>query len=195
MRRGHGFTLIELLVALAIFALLALLAYSGLNNMLTTQSQSEQRAEALRELQLAYKTLERDLEQIVPRDITDEFGQTRASLTMGDSIDYLLEVTRGGWRNPADQARSTLQRVAFALEDKKLIRYSWLTLDRPYDATPRKQDLLTGITDLQIRILDASGTWQQRWPIPNSNVNVVNAIELTLKTELWGELRWLFRVV
>lgn len=195
MRHTRGFTLIELLVALAIFAILALLAYGGLNNLLTTQSQSEQRAEALRTLQLTYKTLTRDLEQIVPRDITDEFGQTRESLAMGNSIDYLLEVTRGGWRNPAEQTRSTLQRVAYAVEDNKLIRYTWLTLDHPYDATPRKQELLSGVSDLQFRVLDAAGTWQQRWPIPNNNVRTVNAIELVLKSEQWGELRWLFRVV
>lgn len=195
MRHTRGFTLIELLVALAIFAILALLAYGGLNNLLTTQSQSEQRAEALRTLQLTYKTLTRDLEQIVPRDITDEFGQTRESLAMGNSIDYLLEVTRGGWRNPAEQTRSTLQRVAYAVEDNKLIRYTWLTLDHPYDATPRKQELLSGVSDLQFRVLDAGGVWQQRWPIPNNNVKTVNAIELVLKSEQWGELRWLFRVV
>ena len=200
---ASGFTLLELLVALSIFAVLALLAYGGLTGMLNTRAQSDERAEALRELQLAYRTLARDVEQWVPRRVRDEFGQDQPSLSAGLDIGAALELTHGGWRNPAEQPRSTLQRVAYSLQDDALVRSTWLNLDRPADAEPVEQDLLQGVKEMQLRLLDASGVWQERWPPPGQLVPpqaeaalptpVPRALEMVLTTESWGELRWLFR--
>ena len=75
IKKSHGFTLIELLIALSVFAVLAMLAYGGLNTMLNTRALTDQRADALRELQLAYRSVERDIDQWVPREIRDEFGR------------------------------------------------------------------------------------------------------------------------
>ena len=194
-----GFTLIELLVALAIFGVLALLAYGGLSGMLTTRALVDERAEALRELQLAYRTLERDMEQLVRREIRDEFGQTRPALIAGSQIGASLELSRGGWRNPAEQARSTLQRVAYTVEDKKLVRAVWPTLDRAPNVTTREQELLSGVSELRMRFLDSADVWQESWPPPGLVVVGApvaipppRAAELVLMTERWGELRWLF---
>lgn len=196
---GAGFTLIELLVAMAIFGVLALLAYGGLSGMLSTRAMVEERAEALRELQLAYRTLERDLEQLVPREIRDEFGQPRPALIAGSEIGAALELTRGGWRNPAEQARSTLQRVAYVVEDEILMRATWPILDRPPNATPRQQELLAGVTEARMRFLDPANVWQEIWPPPGLAVTGApvalpppRAAEMVLITERWGELRWLF---
>ena len=201
--KSAGFTLIELLVALAVFAILAVLAYGGLSGMLSTRAQSDEHADALRRLQLAYRTLERDIEQWVPRDVRDEYGQAQPALTAGSEIGAALELTRGGWRNPAEQARSTLQRVAYSVQDNTLVRSTWLSLDRPADATPVEQELLADVSELQLRFLDGSDVWQERWPLPGQTqpepgAPVValpppRALEVVLVTERWGELRWLFR--
>lgn len=205
-RRGTGesagFTLIELLVALAVFAILALLAYGGLSGMLNTRALSDERADALRELQLAYRTVERDIEEWVPREVRDEYGQAKPALIAGSEIGAALELTRGGWRNPAEQPRSTLQRVAYAVQDEKLLRSTWLNLDRPADAQPDEQTLIEGVSELRLRFLDESDAWQERWP-PAAQalteqgtpapVAVPRAVEMVLVTERWGELRWLFR--
>lgn len=200
---ARGFTLLELLVALSIFAVLALLAYGGLTGMLNTRAQSDEHADALRKLQLAYRTLERDIEQWVPRRVRDEYGQDQPALTAGMDIGAALELTRGGWRNPAEQPRSTLQRVAYSLQDDALVRSTWLNVDRPADAQPVQRDLLQGVKEIQLRLLDGSGVWQERWPPPGQQVPpqaeaalptpVPRALELVLATERWGELRWLFR--
>lgn len=200
---ARGFTLLELLVALSIFAVLALLAYGGLTGMLNARAQSDEHAEALRRLQLAYRTLGRDLEQWVPRRVRDEYGQDQPALTAGMDIGAALELTRGGWRNPAEQPRSTLQRVAYSLQDDALVRSTWLNLDRPADAQPVERDLLEGVKEIQLRLLDASGVWQERWPPSGQLVPpqaeaalpapVPRALEMVLTTERWGELRWLFR--
>ena len=61
-RRNAGFTLLELLVSLAIFALLATMAYSALNTVLNARKEVEQRAARLTELQTAFMVMERDIE-------------------------------------------------------------------------------------------------------------------------------------
>lgn len=198
----RGFTLIELLVALAIFGVLALLAYGGLGSMLNTRALTDDKADALRDLQLAYRSVSRDIENWVPREIRDEFGQTRPALSAGEQLGVALELTRGGWRNPAEQARSTLQRVAYGVRDKQLLRSTWLSLDRSSDATPREVPLLDGVTELRLRFLDINNVWQDAWPpqgqalVASANVAVPppRVIEMLLITERWGELRWLFRL-
>lgn len=174
MQRTRGFTLIELLIALAVFSVLALLAYGGLNTLLNTRAMTDQQADALRELQLAYRSVERDLDQWVPREIRDEFAAVKPALGAGGELGAVLELTRGGWRNPAEQPRSTLQRVAYGLQDGKLVRMTWLNLDRAPDARPAKQELLADVRELRLRFLDAANVWQDRWP-PAGTATASNA--------------------
>lgn len=198
----RGFTLIELLVALAIFGVLAMLAYGGLSSVLNTRALTDDKADALRDLQLVYRSLSRDIGNWVPRDTRDEFGQTGPALSAGEQLGVALELTRGGWRNPAEQQRSTLQRVAYGVREKQLLRSTWLSLDRVPGVTPQEQTLLEGVTELRLRFLDSGNVWQESWPpqgqaaVTAANVIVPppRAIEVLLITERWGELRWLFRL-
>lgn len=200
--RTPGFTLIELLVALAIFGVLAILAYGGLSGMLATRALTDAKADALRDLQLAYRILGRDIEQWVPRPIRDEFGEPRPALIAGSQIGAALELTRGGWRNPAEQARSTQQRVAYALRDGELLRSTWVNLDRDPGAAPQEAVLLTGVRELRLQFLDQANAWQSGWPPPDTLQPAPaaggplppRALEVVLVTEAWGELRWLFRL-
>ncbi len=198
----RGFTLIELLVALAIFGVLALLAYGGLSSMLNTRALTDDKADALRDVQLAYRSLERDIDDWVPRGIRNEFGQDSPALAAGEQLGVAFELTRGGWRNPADQTRSTLQRVAYGIRDKQLLRSTWPSLDRAPSAAPIEQELLEGVTELRLRFLGTNAVWLENWPpqgqasVAAANVVVPppRAIEIVLVTERWGELRWLFRL-
>jgi general secretion pathway protein J len=198
----RGFTLIELLVALAIFGVLAMLAYGGLSGVLNTRALTDDKADALRDLQLVYRSLSRDIGNWVPRDIRDEFGQTRPALSAGEQLGVALELTRGGWRNPAEQQRSTLQRVAYGVREKQLLRSTWLSLDSVPGVTPQERALLDGVTELRLRFLDSGNVWQESWPpqgqaavtAANAIVPPPLAIEVLLSTERWGELRWLFRL-
>lgn len=200
MRCQRAFTLLELLVALAIFAVLALLAYGGLNGLMNTRAATEERAEELHRLQMTYRILERDIEQWVPRPVRNEFGESEASLRAGQRIDAAFELTRGGWRNPAEQPRSTQQRVAYTVRDNALLRYQWPTLDRAPDAKPREQTLLEDVDEVRLRFLDQADQWQERWPPAGQTVApgqpaaeiLPRAVEVVLITERWGELRWLF---
>lgn len=197
-----GFTLIELLVALAIFAVIVVMAYGGLNTVLQVHSHLEQQGTQLAQLQIAFTWLERDLEQIIDRPIRDEYGDKQPAI---QGTLHQLELTRAGWRNPAQQPRSTLQRVAYQLEDKILWRSYWQMLDRAQDSRPLKVDLSSNITELKLRYLDSRLQWHEQWPpaavleTPAAESNnqlqpTLKAIEVTVTVVRWGQLTRLFRV-
>jgi general secretion pathway protein J len=199
--RSRGFTLLEILIALAIFALLAVMAYSGLSSVLRTREITDARADALNQLVMANRLLARDLEQVVPRPIRDEYGDTQPPLLGGSTIGRIIELTRGGWRNPAGQLRSTLQRVAYRVDEESLIREYWVTLDRAQESEPLEQTLLDGVQSVTLRFLDDKQTWHTEWPPLGLNeadnageLNLPLATEVTLEIEGWGEIRWLFRM-
>lgn len=200
--RSRGFTLLEILIALAIFALLAVMAYGGLSSVLRTREITESRADALNQLVMVYRVMQRDIEQLVPRRIRDEFGDVQEPLMGGSTIGRVIELTRGGWRNPIGQRRSTLQRVAYRIDDEgTLMREYWVALDRAQDAKPLEQALLEGVTSIEFRFLNADNEWQTEWPPPvfgqgrpEDQVVLPMATEVNVDLEEWGKIRWLFRM-
>ena len=60
-RRIHGFTLVEMLVAMGIFAIIAVISYSGLSQFLQNRDVLKQRTNQLHRLQPTMVLLEQDL--------------------------------------------------------------------------------------------------------------------------------------
>ena len=196
-----GFTLLELLVALSIFGLLATLSYSGLQTVMTQQSHTEVAADRLGELQKLYLIMQRDIEQVVPRPIRDEYGDVQPPLVGAKNFQF----TRAGWRNPAGRQRSNLQRIAYAYEDDQLVRYSWRVLDRAQDSQPLVQPLTDAVEQLQVRYLGTDNKWKEQWP-STQNVaaatatgaaaqpSLPKAVEVTIEHEMYGPIVWLFQL-
>lgn len=194
-RRGPGgFTLLELLVALAVFALVGLMAYSGLRSVLQSKQLTELRAVRMQQLQNAILLLERDLSQFVPRGIRDGYGDAQPALLSADFGTTLLEFTHAGWRNPTGMARSTLQRVAYGIEEESLLRFAWNVLDRGQDSTPYRVVLLEGVRELRLRYLDEGHEWHDQWPPAGLEQEppMPLALEATLVLEDMGEIRRVF---
>ena len=192
-----GFTLLELLVALAIFGLLATMSYSGLRVILEQQSGTAVEAERLAELQKIYMLMQRDIEQAVDRPVRDEYGDEQPALVGADT----LQLTRGGWSNPAARTRSSLQRVGYVFEDDQLVRYAWAVLDRAQDSEPLRQPLTASIEQLQLRYLAANDEWRSEWPDTIQSADpaapaqaLPRAVEVTLEHAHYGQLVWLFRL-
>ena len=191
-----GFTLIELLVALAISSLLAVMAYGGLNTVLNTREQTDYSALRLQQIQKAFLWLKRDSEQTVVRRIRDEYGDQQQAFMAAEHGRYRLELTRGGYRNPAQLPRSSLQRVAYSLEENILQRLTWSYLDRAQDAEPLKVNLLEDVNAISFRFLDADREWHNSWPPVNAQqdtlVDLPLAMEVSLELEDWGRLTRLY---
>jgi len=194
---AEGFTLLELLVALAIFALLAVMAYGGLSKVLKTKDILDEQLDRLAEVQRTFTFLERDLLQLIPRDIRDEFGDTRPFLQARDPLlnsgEPLLSLTRSGYANPLGVARSELQRVDWRLKDEVLYRDTWPVLDRAQDSRPRALPLCMRVQAFRLRFLDTKKKWHDQWPPRTRSGNrppqVPLAVEVTLELADWGELR------
>lgn len=183
-------------MAIAVFGLVAMLAYGGLASVLAAREETAAAAQRLHALQLTMLMLQRDLDQVVPRGIRDEYGDDRPALHGG--TDW-IEFTRGGWFNPTEQARSQLQRVAYTLRERALLRAYWQVLDRAQDSAPQQTPLLEQVRALRVRFLDARREWHETWPPLAQGAATVAAplplaVELTVELEQWGSITRLFRV-
>lgn len=198
--KEHAFTLIEVLVSLAIFAILAALAYGALSQTLDSAELLNDRMDRLQALQRTIRLLSEDLQTLTPRPIRDELGDGLSpALDTGFQSGFALELTHGGWRNPVVLPRSTLQRSAYRIEDGELIRYHWTVLDRTLANEPLSVTLLDGVESILFRFLQANGEWTEQWP-PVNRPGLLGARErpravevlLTLNGE--GEIRRLLEV-
>jgi len=198
MNRSHsGFTLLEVLVAMSIFAFIGLGANQMLRTIIDTREITTASNKTLNSMVRAFTTMERDFSQIVPRAVRDEYGEPLESMLVGNG-DYLVEMTRTGWNNPAKRTRSNLQRVAYEVEDETLLRHFWLVLDRAEDSEPITQELLEGVEDFRVKLLDEEGEGTDSWPEnqgQNQNQNqeaLPLAVEVIIQSKSLGEVRRVF---
>lgn len=197
MKRQQGMTLLELLIAVAVFAILAALAYGGLNVVLSTSRIANDEAERLADVQRVLARIGADVEQMANRPVRDAYGDVLDALVSAydEAEGSRLEFTRHGRQNPAGEARSSLQRVAYRLSKDKILRESWSVLDRAQDTEPYEADMLDGVKRFEVRFIDTDGESQETWQTDvNASVPLPSAVEVILELEDWGEIRRLYRV-
>ncbi len=197
--KQQGFTLLELLIASIIFAIMAVMAYGGLDNVMSNSESAQQALKRLQQIQQSVSVLNRDFSQIVPRPIRDEFGTPQPFLTAGNNIDNLIEFSRGGRVNPANLLRSSLLRIAYQFDDEKLVRLQWPQMDRAQETEAKTTVLLDNLDEVTIRFLDQNAEWQEQWPPLNAtsvagsdNTTELVGIEIVLQLKDWGEIRRLY---
>ena len=202
MKRGSasGFTLIEVLVALAVFGILAIVSYLTLGQTLSNADLLGSSMDRLQSVQRAIRFLDNDLMQAAPRPVRDLLGESyEPAVRTSLGAEYALELTHGGWNNPAGLPRSTLQRSAYRIEDGDLIRYHWNVLDRTLGNEPVAILLLEDVDSLVFRYLQSDGEWSEQWPPATSQgasaVRLLpRAVEVLLALPDEGEIRRLIEV-
>ena len=185
---------------MAVFAVLAAFAYGTLSQTLLSAEILGERMDRLQALQRTIRTLSDDLQQLAPRPVRDVLGQTlRPALDTGFQSGFAMELTRGGWSNPAALPRGTLQRVGYRMEDDELVRYHWYSLDRTLSEEPVGVALLDGVESIDFRFLVDNSNYSNQWPPTNFPGELgarrrPRAVEVTLRLEDEGDIVRLIEV-
>lgn len=183
-----GFTLLEILIAMAVFAIMAAMAYAGLSAVLDARAGTEKRSASIADLQKTLYLLNEDLAQALPRSVRDELGSEQPAFSGGNGED-LLTLTRSvpEWSELA--MRSQLQRVSYRVENGSLYRQVWTVLDRTQQTTSRRKRLLD-VAMLGLRFYGSD--WTTNWPASGSGLP--KAVEANFSLAGLGEIQRLFLV-
>lgn len=198
--RARGFTLLEVLIAVAIFVIVGALAMGGYNELVKQSEIVEASNKRSRQVQSAIQRLVQDFATLEPRPVREPLGESfRPALRADARSEELAELTHSGWSNPGGMPRSTLQRVIYRVEDKKLVREYWYVLDRTLSGDPARAVVLNNVERASFRFLDNNRRWHEQWPpIGYSAPDVLRlrpiAVEITLELEDWGEIKRLVEV-
>ena len=195
MKPRAGFSLIELLVALAVFAALAAAAWGGLAALARTRGALATQQDRFAAITRAVSALERDLRQGIGRSVLGNDGAPLPALIGRADA---LEFTHLGYANPRAEARSHLQRVAYALDARSLRRARYAVLDRAPNSLPATRMLVDRVASLRLRYFGCDHVWRDAWPprepLPCEASGDVNgalprAVEFRFRFDDLGEVR------
>lgn len=196
----RGFTLIEVFVALTVFGVMAMLAYMSLGQTLSNADMLNERMDRLQAIQRTISYLSTELLQTLPRPVRVELGdEPIPALQSSFGSEFALQLTHGGWPNPAGVPRSTMQRTAYRIEDGELIRYHWNVLDRTVNNIPLATIMLEDVESLTFRFLEPTNEWTEQWPPLSAqgglNSTLPRAVEIVLTLPDEGEINRLVEVL
>jgi general secretion pathway protein J len=183
-RRSAAFTLVELLVALAIFAIMTGFAYRGLNGMLQGREALQQESRKWRDIALFMGRLERDLSAVLARRAIGASGTPLApvsSMIESSASPEGLALTRSG--SPIQEnALAAPQRIAYRLREGRIERLAWAGVDVAPRDEPTAVTVLSDVTSLTLRYLDAKGEWRNAYGLPGTAETAPPAaVEVTVK--------------
>ena len=193
-RNERAFTLIELLIALAIFSIMSVTSYVGLQNFLAMRQSLEAHEDAFAELQAAIMLIEADVENLAARSIRDELGDRVAAFDSKGQMEVGLTRFRPGL--PIEFEPSDLLRVNYFVENNQLVRRAWSALDRTPDTPYQDRVLLSDVSGINWRFMAAS--WSNYWPEnddPVSMRRLPRAVEVTISLGDGRSVTRLMRVI
>lgn len=156
------------MVALVVMSIVSLLAYQAFDGILRLEARSKE--EFLREnrLSIATSVMLQDFLHMRPRPVRDQLGGQLGAY-LAPSGEYAVEFTRGGLPD-FDYMGGGIQRVAYRVEDRRLIRTAWRVADRGPDPARQDQVLATGLAALDVEQLGSADRFRPGWPPANENL-------------------------
>ena len=162
-----GFTLIEVMVAIMLMAVVSLIAWRGLDSVTRADQHLQASTEQTEALLRALNQMQRDIslrasvELTTPSTAQEETdkpaGLAAVTVRSSDSKGFRLDVIRS-----APAAGDGLQRVRWWLKGDNLYRAAAPSRDRfPLPAAKDGVVVLTGVSDLQVRVWEAEKGWRQ----------------------------------
>lgn len=203
---NRGFTLVEVLVTMVIFAIIGIASFQVLNQMVSTEEQSQKQRDQLERLQFSQLLMQQDIRQMVAKptrpsamEITTQYLSNDPRYF--DSDGGVLAFVRSGFDNPGYiLPRSELQPVVYRLWDGNLQRVTE-TFVNDRSSEPSIQTLLEDVNELSFRFYrsetgsrssqDTEEGWSDSW---ESEGDLPQAVEVTIRSEAFGTIRRVFLI-
>ena len=165
--KQKAFTLIEVMVAIMLMALVSLISWRGLDSVTRADKHLQASTEQTEALLRALNQLQRDIslrasvELNAPGTSQDDTakptGLAAVIVRSSDSKGFRLDVIRS-----APVAGDGLQRVRWWLKGDSLYRAAAPARERfPLPAAKEGVVVLTGVSDIQVRVWEADKGWRQ----------------------------------
>jgi general secretion pathway protein J len=183
----QGFTLVEMMVALLIFGMLAAAGVGLLRFSVDAQTATKSRLDAMASARRVEALIASDATQAVPRVTRNEAGDSVQAFE-GSAGGFTL--VRAGVDPLEDSVRPSLQKVAYALEDGRLVRRTWPMLD---GAQPNPSaTLVDHVAAVTLRYRSKDG-WRETWDPIRPDL-LPRAIEMIVQPMRGPEMRYVFVV-
>ncbi len=164
MKSLRGFTLIEVLVALVLLALIAAMAFRGLDSVLAAKSHVAGESRKWRDISLFFSRLEEDLSRCAHRPALDAAGVVQSEFSAKESLagplDANLFFTRMGYDGESPE------RVAYRFSQGKVEELVWAHLDQAPGSKPAVYPLLNHVKEFKLQYLAVNNGWFPYWPLP-----------------------------
>ncbi len=166
----RGFTLLELLVAITILSIVSVIAWRGLDSLVSTRERLEPEADDVRSLLTTFGQMERDLAQVPnPRFLGLANSPLNVSVTDGVAMMQLTRIAPVAADQPTE-----VQTVYYRVVDGTLMRQATAALPG-FEPTPENRletaRLLPHVKTMQIRTWSPVGGWVDP-TIPDPSINV-----------------------
>jgi general secretion pathway protein J len=193
MKHERGFTLIEILIALFIFTIVSFLLMSSLRTIITAQSRTEEKALRLRDVQMAFLFMSRDIEQALNRPILNASGKEDAAFIGKEKT---FQLTHTGFANPLGVVRrSNLQRTIYTCNENVVERQVFPVLDQAPETKADVRTLLTNVTEARFQYLDHHGHLADKWPINNGEDQPLpRGVKISLTLARWGNISQVYLI-
>ena len=193
--RAAGFTLVEMLLALAIFGVIAVLAYRATAALTEGEARLSAEARRWRTLEALFTRFEADIRQAVPRGsrVGSRIEPAWLALPAEGAGNAALVFTRAG-AEFADDPGLAGQRIGYRLRGHAVEIAYWPRVDNAADVQPAVYTLADGVSGFRVAYLGRAGAWRESWPVPGeSALPRAVRVDLTLDSgeavERWFALR------
>jgi general secretion pathway protein J len=202
-KRVRGFTLVEILVAVAIFAVMSVMAYRGLDTALKGRERITEENRKWRELSQFFGRLENDFANLNARSVRGTSGSNVLAPVLArtnslNANEPPLSFTRAGLPG-SDGTLAAPQRFGYRLRENAVELLLWPVLDQGTRTEPKPYKLLGDVNELAFRFMDQRGQWLDAWPQPQTSAQqqtqtpLPRAIEVTItlasgERDPWREL-------
>jgi general secretion pathway protein J len=186
--RSRGFTLLELLVAITVLSIVSMIAWRGLDSLVTTRERLEPEADDVRALLTTFGQMERDLAQVTnPKFVGLTTPSIQVSIADGATMLQLARVAP-----PAPDRPTEVQTVYYRVVDGTLMRQATPALPA-FEVTPTDRLESARLLD-KVRLMQVR-TWAPNvgWVDPNVPQDtsggapaanaVVPGVEVTIERE------------